>query len=238
MKLFKKALSICLSATILAGISTTSYALPINPIVKETAYESIATTSDENFTYTSIYNKNNNTIQLITTNNKTGDVKEGDITPIRSIEEFNNQTEGNSRASLQENTWSNYEYTITYGTTNKWQLRRPDDIKFNWVYFDTYETEDNKEYLDAFKKAVDEVNIEEGAVVTAIGLTGLSVVAAAAAGAGAIFTGGTLSAAAWQAILASAGFGSAAVAACMAYDQSCKDAFDAYWKTYYNSDIL
>ena len=62
--------------------------------------------------------------------------------------------------------------------------------------------------------------------------------AAGAAGAGAIFTDGTLSAAAWGAILSAAGFSTAYVSTCMAYDQSCKDAYDAYWNTYYNSTIL
>ncbi len=45
-------------------------------------------------------------------------------------------------------------------------------------------------------------------------------------------------AAAWGAILSAAGFSTAYVSTCMAYGQSCKDAYDAYWKTYYNSTIL
>lgn len=188
----------------------------------------ISQTSDDNFTYIATYDKSTGTIQLTQTSNTTGAQKVGDIAPIKP----------QTRASLEEKTFTNYEYEITYGSPNTWELRRPGDNAFNWVYFKTKETSKNRSYLTTFRSAVDKINVQEGAIVGALGMSALSVLAAGAAGAGAIFTGGTLSAAAWGAILSAAGFSTAYVSTCMAYDQSCKDAYDAYWNTYYNSTIL
>ena len=231
---FKKLVSIALSAVMIMGMSVT--ALASSPqtdgyhtsILTDNSSVRISQTSDDNFTYIATYDKSTGTIQLTQTSNTTGAQKVGDIAPIKP----------QTRASLEEKTFTNYEYEITYGSPNTWELRRPGDNAFNWVYFKTKETSKNRSYLTTFRSAVDKINVQEGAIVGTLGMSALSVLAAGAAGAGAIFTGGTLSAAAWGAILSAAGFSTAYVSTCMAYDQSCKDAYDAYWNTYYNSTIL
>ena len=235
----KKIISLALSLVMLLTMSVSAFAAETEPyntlVLKDTEAVRITQTSDDDFTYVATYDKINNTVQLVQTDNLTGEENVGEIAQIQTLTTDNTPQ---VRASLEEKTFTNYEYEKTYGTPNKWELRRPGDNAFNWIYFQTYETSSNKEYLKAFKDAVDDINVQEGAIVTSLGMAGLSYLAAGAAGAGAIFTGGTLSAAAWGALLSAGGFSTAYVATCMAYDQSCKDAYDAYWETYNHSTIL
>lgn len=235
----KKVISFMLVLIMVFSIPSNAFAAETEPyntvVLKDTEAVRITQTSDDSFTYLATYDKVNNTIQLVQTDNTTGKENVGEIAQIQTLATDNSPQ---ARASLEEKTFTNYEYEKTYGTPNKWELRRPGDNAFNWIYFQTYETSSNKEYLTAFKDAVDDINVQEGAIVTSLGMAGLSYLAAGAAGAGAIFTGGTLSAAAWGALLSAGGFSTAYVATCMAYDQSCKDAYDAYWETYYHSTIL
>lgn len=221
------AFALCFSMTVTAIAATPGNYNEV--VLHDDVDVKIVQTSDENFIYTATYDKQTKTVQLTQTDKGSGEIREGDIVPVQLTQ---------THASLEEKTFTNYEYEITYGSPNKWELRRPGDNAFNWVYFQTYQTSSSKSYLEKFKDAVDDINVQEGAIIGAVGMSGLSVLAAAAAGAGAIFTGGTLSAAAWAAIVSAAGFGTAVVAKCMEYDQSCKDAYDAYWNTYYNSTIL
>lgn len=239
--MFKKLLALTLVVTI--GMGTTAFAQnttavdPYNTtVLEDNSGKKIVETSDANFTYQATFDKINNTVTLSTTDKISGEIKTGSTTAVTPLQEFPNNPV--TYASLAENTFTNYEYTITYGNPNKWQLRRPGDNVFNWVYFDTYQATGNKDYLVAFQNAVDNINVQEGTIVGTLGMAGLSYLAAGAAGAGAIFTGGTLSGAAWGALLAAGGFSTAHVAACMAYDQSCKNAYDSYWNAYYNSTIL
>lgn len=216
------------------GTSLTSFAQtttydPYNTtILTDDANIRISQTSDDDFTYIATYNKNTRTIQLTQKDNATGATVIGKVAPLKV----------QTRASLEEKTFTNYEYEITYGSPNTWELRRPGDNILSLVYFRTNETSTNRSYLTTFRTAVDDINVQEGEIVSALGMSALSVLVAAAAGAGAIFTGGTLSATAWGAILSAAGFSTAYVTVCMSYDKSCKKAYDAYWNTYYNSTIL
>lgn len=233
IKSLKKCVSVLLFFALCFTMTVTAFAATDNnynkKVLRDDTAVRIVQTSDEDFIYTATYNKQTKTIQLTQTDKKSGATKTGDVAPVNLVQ---------TRASLEEKTFTNYEYEITYGSPNKWELRRPGDNALNFVYFQTYETSSNSSYLEKFMNAVDDINVQEAEIVGALGMSGLSVLAAAAAGAGAIFTGGTLSAAAWGAILSAAGFSGAYVAACMAYDQSCKNAYDAYWNTYYNSTIL
>lgn len=230
----KKLICFALSVTMVMGMTITSSAAPAatdsynTTILQDTDEVRTAQTSDTDFTYIATYDKDSGTIQLTQINNYTGEEKVGDVAPLTP----------QPLASLEEKTFTNYEYEITYGNPNTWELRRPGDNMFNWVYFKTHQTSKNQSYLTTFRNAVDDINIQEGAIVGSLGMSALSIIAAGAAGAGAIFTGGTLSAAAWGAILSAAGFSTTYVATCMAYDKSCKNAYDAYWNTYYNSTIL
>lgn len=143
-----------------------------------------------------------------------------------------------ARAVLQENTFTNYEYTKIYGNPNQWELRRPLSNIFSWEYFKTYETASNAGHISSFKGYVDQINTLEGTIITSYGLMVLSVIVAGAAGAGAIFTGGTLTPAAWASLLAAAGASTAYVNTCVAYDRACKNAYDKYWDTFYSSTVF
>ncbi|TCT16196.1 hypothetical protein EDC18_102212 [Natranaerovirga pectinivora] len=194
----------------------------------------IAQANDDNMIYTTTFNKIDNWVQTIATDIYTGEQFKGDIVFIQIPEQ---EFVVGIRASLKENTFTNYEYTKTYGTTNKWELRRPRSNIFNYYYFKTDETTANSSDLSRFKSYVDSINTLEGQIIMDMGLSGLSIVVSAAAGAGAIFTGGTLSTAAWASIVASAGAHSKLVSTCMSYDTACKNAYDAYWTVYYKSDV-
>ena len=101
---------------------------------------------------------------------------------------------------------------------------------FNWEYFETTETSKNKFYLDSFKQEVDKLDSIEKKLIASVGVTTLSTIAAA--GAGAIFTGGTLSTAAWASIASTAGAGAVSVNLLMDYNRICKDAYYYYMKVW------
>lgn len=205
-------------------------------VLSDNANIRVAQTKDDEYTYTATFDKETSTIQLQQVSNSTGEVNTGRIVPVAEIpQDYFIQT----RAALEENTFTNYEYTKTYGTPNLWELRAPGDNVFSWIYFKTYEVEDvNSEYLVDFKAAVDTVNRTEGVIVGSLGLYALSVLAAGAAGAGALFTGGTLSPAAWAALLAAGGFAKENLEACMDYDEACKNAYDSFWETFNHSEVF
>ncbi|GAM16654.1 geobacillin-26 family protein [Mesobacillus selenatarsenatis] len=65
-------------------------------------------------------------------------------------------------STLKEDTFSNYEYTITFTSPESWQLRRPNpDNVFKYYYKNVKKTSTNKDNLAAFKKAVDNLNYYE-----------------------------------------------------------------------------
>ena len=189
----KKLLSIILSLTMLMTVCVRAFAV-----------DSVRTarTEDERFIYEAIYDQYNNTVQLIQTNKLTGEKIAGEVTQIPELNVNDNSL--NSRASsLEEKTFTNYEYKKTYGTPNKWELRKPGSTPFLSIEsFETYQTSRNDNYIFAFQDAVDLINIKEGTIVEALGIAALSYIIASAAGAGAIFTGGTMTPAAWAALLA------------------------------------
>ncbi|MFM1581598.1 geobacillin-26 family protein [Helcococcus bovis] len=96
----------------------------------------------------------------------------------------------------------------------------------------TTETYKNKSYLNSFKKEVDKLDSVEKKLIVSAGVTALSTMAAAAAGAGAIFTGGTLSPAAWTSIAATAGAGAVSFNLLLEYDRICKDAYYYYMRVW------
>ena len=227
-------IAMCLTLSVPA-FATEQYDLYNTNVIDDNSDVRIVQTSDEHYTYTATFDKEAKTLQLVQVNNATGEVVTGDIVPVK---EFSENLPVQTRASLEENTWTNYEYTKTYGNPNEWELRAPGDNIFTIIYFKTYEEEDNEVHLSDFMDAVDEVNTTEGVMISSVGLYGLSVLAAGAAGAGAIFTGGTLSSAAWAALLAAGGFAKEALDACTDYDQACKDAYDSFWETFYASEVF
>ena len=207
-----------------------------NAVISENETIKISETHDAVATYRTVIDKKEHTVQMIVIykNGKTVASKEVEIDAF-SLEAAEHTF--NTRASIKENTFSNYEYTITYGSQNTWELRRPDGNAGTY-YFKTYETTKNAAYLAAFKGYVDTINEIEFAIIRKASLYALSCLVAGATGAGAIFTGGTLSPAAWASLVAAAGCGDAVLAECFRLDRACKNAYDSYWNAYYKSEVF
>lgn len=238
----KKMISIILSMAMLLSMSVSAFAVEKEPddaiVLEDSASVRTARTEDDAFIYEATYNKVHNTVQLIQIDKKTGKRAAGEVTKVPSLKELSGVAT-NRAATLEEKTFTNYEYEKTYGTPNKWELRKPGDVSFlTKESFQTYETSKNKTYITAFKNAVDKINTQEGKIVEALGLAALAYLAGGAAGAGAIFTGGTMTPAAWAALLVAGGYSKNYVDVVMEYDSFCKDAFDAYMETYNHSKIL
>lgn len=201
----------------------------------------IVQTNDEKYTYLTKLDKVNNTIQTKQINNANNSVIEGNLVYINGLNKSENTNLNKSilnyatRATgtvIQEWTYTNYEYKITLGKPTEWVLIKPGRHIFNWEYFETTETYKNKSYLNSFKKEVDKLDFVEKKLIVSAGVTALSTMAAAAAGAGAIFTGGTLSPTAWASIAATAGAGAVSLNLLLEYDRICKDAYYYYMRVW------
>lgn len=239
----RKFLSLVLACTMLMAMSVTAFATERNDnapvLLEENCARRVAKSEDADFIYVAIYDRNNETVQLIQTDKKTGEKIAGEAVVIRAFSEENGAVNSRAGEYLEEKTFTNYEYKKTYGLPNRWELRRPGDIAFlTKESFETYETTSNKEFIDAFEAAVNSINVKEGEIVSALGMAALSYLAGGAAGAGAIFTGGTMTPAAWAALLAAGGFSQNYINVVMEYDSLCKAAYDSYMETYTHSQIL
>lgn len=134
-----------------------------------------------------------------------------------------------TRASIEEKTYSNYEYKIEYGTPNNWELRRPQDNSvLNLYYFTVDQTSTLLPDLNNFKSAVDEINDLElkyiGASASVPILT-LFTIILAATGAGA---GPSVGAA-----LFAAGVTGAAYNYAIDLERRCDDAYHYYFSVFY-----
>ncbi|MGL5254199.1 MAG: geobacillin-26 family protein [Brevinema sp.] len=221
----KKLLSMILSLAMVFSLSAIAFAAsPTNQynaiILEDTASKTISQASDDQFIYTVTKDKIAGTMQVTTTEKATNTVDVGAV--VASAEFMDKPT---PYASLNENTFTNYEYTKTYGNPNTWELRRPDGSLAGTYYFKTYEViGKNDGYITTFKNAVDTINSKEGEMVITLGITGLGDIVAAATSAGAIASGGVLTPAAWTAILAAAGLNANYLRVCQEYDNACKSA--------------
>lgn len=234
MNRLKQLLCIMLSfimiiSTSITTFASTGYDSSYNlTILEDSNSQKIVQTSDDDYTYIVTQDKINNTIQFTS-------IKKDTNTSIIGKKISTNNL---SKSSIYENTFTNYEYTKTFGNPNTWELRRPDGSLTGTYYFKTYEVTKNKSYISTFKSAVDNINTLEGSMVAKGGISFLTSMAAGAISAGAIVTGGTLSAAAWTALVASAGASASFVSVCMDWDRACKTAYDAYFDTYTKSPSI
>lgn len=238
----KKLLSLALVAIMILSLGTNAFAANFSKIstdynlviVEDNPNVRIAETSDEEFIYRTMFDKVNNTVEHEIINRNTQSVKKADTVKLDNLVMVNGEVTLSAKADvLKENTFINYEYTKTYGNPHQWQLRRPKINYITWYYMDVEETTENKSYLNTFKGHVDDINVEEGEVIGAIGLAGLSYIATGAATWGALLTGGALTGVQWASILAAGGFTAAASAIVAKYDRSCKEAYDAYMEIKY-----
>lgn len=239
MRRIKKVLSTMLVVAMVVGFLPANVNAADNnyqaKVIENSADYKISESYDSEYKYTVILNKIDNTIQLNKEDLTTGDIQYGEETAI-SVPATSKGLMS-AAAVLEQNTFTNYEYTKTYGTTNKWELRRPDSSVFSYYYFKTDETSSNSTALGQFKTYVDQINTLEWQIILNFSLSALSMCVSAAAGAGAIVTGGTLTPAAWAAIATTAGVSANYLNTLISYDSACSNAYDRYWTVYYSSNV-
>lgn len=98
-------------------------------------------------------------------------------------------------ATTRQNTFINYEYTITHGSPERWQLRRPQgDSLFHWYYKNVTRNGSNATNLRHFQTAVENIDYYEwraiGTSLTTVGLSWLAfILSVPTAGAGTLTAG-------------------------------------------------
>lgn len=231
-KLLALFLMLTLAFTTTFVFAEASSSIPVT-IIKDNAKVRIVETNDEQFIYRVTVNKIDNTAQMQITDKMTKKVKISQKAQLGLSDSKEALTSNSSsimatRATLEQNTFTNYEYTKTYGTPNQWQLRRPDSSILSYYYFNTAETSSNRPYLESFKGAVQRINDTEVPMVASIGAAGIMDLLSVGSVVAAICTGGMLSGAAWTVIVASLGMTGISATLLIQYNAACVDAFDAY----------
>ncbi|WP_430789704.1 geobacillin-26 family protein [Virgibacillus flavescens] len=119
-------------------------------------------------------------------------VESGSISPDVS----SSQTDfGIMAATTKQNTFINYEYTITHGSPERWQLRRPDGKSLiKYKYQNVTRTTSNKSQLTRYQGYVENINYYEiraiGTSLTTLGLSFLAfILSVPTAGAGTLTAG-------------------------------------------------
>jgi protein involved in polysaccharide export with SLBB domain len=206
-------------------------------IIQDDAQVRIVETNDAQFIYRVTVDKVKNTAQMQITDKGNMNIKVSKKAQLGTGNDKASSDSNDSRAailatSLTQNTFTNYEYTKTYGNPNQWELRRPQSNITSYYFFKTAETPSNRPYLNQFQGAVQRVNDLEVPVVGAIGVAGLMDILSVGSVVVAIISGGTLTGAAWTVIVASLSLTGVATATLIAYNTACTDAYDAYFEVY------
>lgn len=130
-----------------------------------------------------------------------------------------------------------YAYIKTYGSPNKWELRRPeylDEPSDSAFYFKTNETTVNKSDLSGFQTTVNSMATLEGKLKSAIGTTNaLAVIAGASAAIGGPVGWGAAAAA----LIAALGFANAEQNYAYDIEEKQIEAWDYYYEVYNNSSV-
>lgn len=193
-------------------------------IVRDDGYERVAEGIENGYKFLATLNKVDNTIELVKK-----DIHDNSVISSFKIDlneqvhqnEFDNLVEMRA-GSINQSTYSNYEYTKWYGSPNKWELRRPrEGFGFNnTYYFRTKQTSSNESYLTNFYNAVEDINRLEKDYLTFVSLETLTGTL------GAIFSGGL------GTFLAAAGLGGEAMRIAWKIDSACRKAEDNYWEAF------
>lgn len=232
----KKLLAILLSAIMIIGTGTTSFAAEIpnvtdnfNLSVTETAGLRTAVTSDETSQYIVVYDSAQNTMQVSIKDLDTGATIEGEAMGVGA-----DVSSQNSRAKIHQDTFSNYEYDVYTGNPNEWNCERP---KGNGQgYFMTYENKSNTTQLNKFFNDVNTLNDKEWAAVSLYGVAIVSSAGAGFASGIAIASGGVLTPAAIAAIVGATGATGAAAIALTGIGTQCNVCELSYWNALNSSD--
>ncbi|QVK21384.1 geobacillin-26 family protein [Mycoplasmatota bacterium] len=172
------------------------------------------------------YNKIANTLEY--TEYTKGD-KENSVTTLLNLNNVNIPIENDSittmGTSIEQKTYSNYEYKITFGSPNHWELRRPQPGSWTSLYyFTTYERSDLLTDLNNFRNTVEDIDDLEKEIIFYGGVAIIGTVLLL------IFTSGT--SAGLQAALASAGIFGVVADLTMDLDRAIDDAYYYYFRVY------
>lgn len=201
-------------------------------VTKETNTCKIVTSESANSTYIFKHNKLTNEVSLSVYSKKNGALishKSADIDDYVSYT-LPSDSEMGMYAKQNQNTFSNYEYTITFSTNNLYELRRPDGSMNGTYFFTTHMKEGyNKEYIDSFISAVEQINALEKKIIGHLGF------AAVLAGVSIALSGGA-AAAFWTPYLASLTQDVAVMNCAAELDSQCNVANMNYFNAYYHQD--
>lgn len=166
-------------------------------VIEENSSIRVTESQDSRNIYRATYNKHDGSVQVSIIDLETGNIKVGDTVKASAYPKSIISTRS---ASVEENTFCNFEYTKWIETPNKWQIRRPREGFNNWYYFDTTESDSNRSYLTSFQGTVEKINDQEFIVIGSFGANFIASFLAGVASAGAVVSGGTLTPAAYAAI--------------------------------------
>jgi hypothetical protein len=102
------------------------------------------------------------------------------------------------------------------------------------LYINIRQTPSNEKKLEAYKSKVELINTLEWSYIGAVGMTGLTGFIAGSASAGAVLTGGTLTPAAWAAIVAATTTSGSAIAIGISLGEAMEDAYELYYEVKYS----
>lgn len=166
-------------------------------VIEENSSIRVTESQDSRNIYRATYNKYDGSVQVSIIDLETGNIKVGETVKASAYPKAIISTRS---ASVEENTFCNFEYTKWIETPNKWQIRRPREGFNNWYYFDTTESDSNRSYLTSFQDTVEKINDQEFVVIGSFGANFIASFLAGVASAGAVVSGGTLTPAAYAAI--------------------------------------
>ncbi len=204
-----------------AGTGNTEAIVSVNGSVRT------AVTYDADYEYTVRYDTAKNTIQMSVRDLTSGEVRNGQIVSCEDV------IVPQTRATIHQDTFTNYEYDIYTGNPNKWHLERPKEA-FSQYYFDVNETSSNKDRLNTYRSAVDTLNAQEIRVVSKGGKAMAAAAAAAFISGMASVSGGALTVAAITAAVAAVGATGETAEEITAMGNCCNDCLYAYMDVFNN----
>ena len=175
-------------------------------VVEDTQDRRVAVYTENEIETVAIYDKENNIITIESPNTETITIDLAEKTENLLEQQSETPNISPMARTVKENTFINYEYTITFGSKEVWQLRRPkNDSLINYYYKNVTRNSSNKSNLDNFKRKVDEINDLEfkiiGQSLTTLGASWLSFILSVPTAGGATLTAGLTALGAYGAAL-------------------------------------
>lgn len=183
MKKIKKFLAVATIATMFFnGLPTKSVSASVRAtyeVVRETKTFKTTKSETEDKKYVFTHNKKTNEVSFSVYSKADGSLISNQIVDIDDYEKsskHNNTSKKSdfttlSSSSYNQNTFSNYEYTIYFGSINTYELRRPDGSLNGTYYFTTRSQPNyNSSYIEGFMANVESINGLEGKLITSMGL--------------------------------------------------------------------